>query len=334
MSKINIFTTNATRELALKVVKTINENNHPQVDEPMSGEQEGSIELGNCTIEYFNNKEISCQYQDSIRDKKIYIFGSTGTFEIMELLLMIDAAKRASVKHITVVLPCYGYARQDKKEGIRGPLGARLVADLINAACGRLSYSIIAIDLHANAIEGFFDVPVNHINGTTIFKSELKGIVGDKLSEYVIVSPDAGGKLRAKKMAKKLGLEVVGMDKERSKPGEISKISLNGDIVGKVCVLVDDLIDTGFTLCKGANYLIEKKNAKSVIAVCTHPILTGKAIENIEKSSLEYLMVSDTIPLSEEAKKCSKILVISSADILAKIIGRVNDGGSMNDFNS
>lgn len=332
MSKINIFTANATRDLALKVVKTINENNHPQVDEPMSGEIfEDFIELGNCTIEHFSNKEISCQYQKSIRDKKIYIFGSTGTHDIMELLLMIDAAKRAHVKHITIVLPCYGYARQDKKEGVRGPLGAKLVADLLTVAG---AHSIIAIDLHADAIEGFFNLPVNHINGTTIFKSELKGLIGDKLSEYVIVSPDAGGKIRAKKMAKKLGLEVVGMDKERSKPGEISKISLNGDVIGKKLVIVDDMVDSAGTLCKASDYLMKEKEATSVIAVCTHPVLTGKAIENIEKSSLEYLFVSDTIPLSEEAKKCSKIIVISSADILAKIIGRVNDGGSMNEYNS
>lgn len=330
MNKINIFTANATKELALKVVQTINENN-TGMDEPMSGEQRDLIELGDCTIEYFKNKEITCQYQNSIRDKKIYIFGSTGTHDIMELLLMIDAAKRASVGHVTVVIPCYGYARQDKKEGIRGPLAARLVANMLETAGAQ---AIISLDIHSESIQGFFNIPFNHINGYSIFKSTLREIIKDNPDKHVICSPDGGGLTRASRIAKKMNLDVVAINKERDKPGSISRMILAADVNGMMIDLADDMADSAKTLCMAADYLINDKGAISVNAICTHPVFSEGAIERIEKTkNLSHVYVSDTLPLSEEAKNCSKITVISSANILAKIISRVNDGKSMDEAN-
>lgn len=343
---LNIFSSNHTRDLALKVIDKINENRKELnykttydglLDELVDVsvvEEFAPIKLGNCKIEYFANKEITCEYQESIRDKPVYIFGHTGTHEIMELLLMLDAAKRASASKIYAVIPCYGYARQDKKEGKqkRGPIGAKLVADMIMAAAGKRFCGVIAIDLHSESIEGFFDDQVNHISGATIFKSELRKIITE---DTVIASPDAGGKQRASRLAKKLGVEMVGMDKTRVKPGEVASISLVGDVERKDIVIVDDMVDSGGTLIKAADYLINEKGAKSVAAVCTHPILSGNAIEKINNSTcLSNLWISDTLPLSETVINCSKIKIISSADILAKIIGRVSLGQSMDAINN
>lgn len=329
MNRLNIFTSNHTKELAQKVVDKINDNFF-DADNDISAEK---IYLGKCVIEEFKNKEITCEYQESIRDQTVYIFGSTGTHEIMELCLMLDAAKRASASKIFIVIPCYGYARQDKKEGKqkRGPIGAKLVADLISVAAGKALSGIIGIDLHAEAIEGFFDVPFNHISGTTIFKDELRNIL---TSNAVIASPDAGGKQRATRLAKKLGVEMVGMDKTRVKPGEVASISLVGDVEGKDIIIHDDMIDSGGTLIKAAEYLMVEKNAKSVIAVCTHPILSGDAITKLMDSKyLSQVIVSDTLHLNLDAYDCPKIKIISSADILAKIIGRVSIGQSVDAVN-
>ncbi len=333
MEKLNIFSSNHTIELAKKVIETININ---RSDGSLLSSMQ-TIQLGDCRIEYFSNKEITCEYESSIRHKPVYIFGDTGTENIMELLLMLDAAKRASASEIHVVLPCYGYARQDKKEGKqkRGPIGAKLVADLLSVAAGVNFAGLITIDLHADAIEGFFDVPVNHISGTTIFKEELRKMIALDSSSYVIASPDAGGKQRATRMAKKLGLEMVGMDKTRTKPGEVASISLVGDVVGKRIVICDDIVDSGGTLIKAAEYLIEEKQAQSVQAVCTHPILSGTAVDKIFQSKyLEAIWVADTIPLTIRAQHCPKIHVVSACDILAKIIGRIYTHESMNTVNS
>jgi len=328
-NKINIFSSNCTRDLALKVVEKINQN---RVD------SEDAVVLGDCNIEYFKNKEITCDYQTSIRRKPVYVFGDTGTDHIVELLIMLDAAKRAAPSEIHIVLPCYGYARQDKKEGRqkRGPIGAKLMADMLSVAAGRKLEGIIVIDLHAEAIEGFFDVPVNHINGMTIFKDAIRDMIKHDPDNYVIASPDAGGKQRATRIAKKLNMEIVGMDKTRIRPGEVADISLVGDVAGKNIIIVDDMVDSGGTLIKAADYLIKEKGAALVHAVCTHPYLTGNAIEKIiAGTNLTSLMVSDTIELGDDARNCDKIKIVSSADILAKIIGGVlTKGASMNAVNS
>ncbi len=251
---------------------------------------------------------------------------------------MLDAAKRASPSEIHIVLPYYGYGRQDKKEGRnkRGPIGAKLVADLLSVASGSKLEGIIVIDLHAEAIEGFFNVPVNHISGLTIFKQKILSLIEGDPSSFVIASPDAGGKQRATKVAKKLGLELVGMDKTRVKPGEVANISLAGDVENKNILIIDDLVASAGTLIKAADYLMLEKGAKSVAAICTHPVLIGNAIERINSSkTLSKLIVSDSNYLNEQALLSDKIEIISSSDILAKIIGGVlSKGKSMNEVNS
>lgn len=339
MEKLNIFSTTQTAYLATKIIDEI--NNLRNYDEILSDFEK--TELGNCKIESFSNGEITCQYKESIRDKKVYIFGQTGTHEIMELLLMIDAAKRASAGKIIAVIPSYGYARQDKKEGIRGPMGAKLVADLLSVAG---IDGLITIDLHADAIQGFFDTPVNHINGFSIFSEELKKIIESNKEEYIICSPDAGGAVRANKFAKRLGLDgAIAINKERDKPGSISKMLLMADVVGKKIILVDDMCDSGGTLCKAADYLINEKKAKSVIAVCTHPIMSNGAWGKIIKNkNLSALYISDTLQyqeiMSEEIKKeewdtldFKKVKTISCSTILAKIIARISKGESMDKVN-
>lgn len=338
MEPLHIFSTNSTISLAKAVIETININ---RADDELLKEFP-LTKLGDCKIEYFANGEITCQYLQSIRDKKIYIFGDTGTREIMELALMIDAAKRANAAQICAVVPSYGYARQDKKEGIRGPMGAKLVADILSAAG---IHRLITIDLHADAIQGFFNVPVNHINGLSIFKDTIADLISFDRLKYIIYSPDAGGYVRAAKFAKKFDLEVGAINKIRDKPGSISKMSMVGDVIGKRVILIDDMLDSGKTLCKAATYLVEEKGAESVCAVCTHPIFSGDAIELILKTdALQQLFVSDTLPISKRlyeyysAHGCfsnfPKIKIVSSADILGKIIGRVTVGRSMDEVNA
>ena len=261
---------------------------------------------------------------------------------------MIDAAKRASVDKVIVVVPSYGYARQDKKEGIRGPMGAKLVADLLSAAG---IHGIITIELHADAIQGFFNVPINHINGYSIMSREIRRIIGDKKDDYIICSPDAGGSVRANKLSKKLGLfGAIAINKERDKPGSIGKMILMADVTGKHIILFDDMCDSGGTLCKAADYLIEEKGAASVIAVCTHPIFSKNAIEEISTTkNLSALYVSDTLNfeskiLDSDAAwsktgggteyQSDKIKTISCSTILAQIIGRISRGKSMDTINN
>lgn len=218
-----IFTSKHTQVLAERVVSAINEI-HSE-DEALAGLEE--VEMGNCKIDYFNNKEISPQYMQSIRDNTVYIFGHTGTNEIMEFLLMIDAAKRASAGKIVAVLPSYGFARQDKKEGIRGAMGAKLVADILSVAGIN---SLITIDLHSDAIQGFFNVPVNHVQGYAIFKKHIAAYIGDNKEDFLFASPDAGGANRVKLYASKFDMQFIVMNKTRSKPGQISSIDFVGDV--------------------------------------------------------------------------------------------------------
>lgn len=320
MEQIKLYSTRGTKHLAKKVVDLINIK-HP----------DWLLNTDECVTEEFANGELTVQYNKSVRDKRIFLIGETTTNNIMELLLMIDAAKRASAKEIIIVLPSYGYSRSDKIEGIRGPLAAKLVADLLQAAGAG---SIITIDLHASQIQGFFNIPVNHISGHSFLGDSLIPIITNK-EDYIIISPDQGGFLRAAKFAKKLGLHVAAIHKVRDKPGSIESMHLLADVANKHIILIDDIVDSAGTLCKAADYLVNDKNALSVVAVCTHPILSGKAIENITKTdNLKELIVSDTIELSDEAKKIDKIKIISSAPILARIIGRVETGRSINEINS
>ena len=237
----------------------------------------------------------------------------------MEMLLMLDAAKRASARHITAVMPYFGWARQDRKDQPRVAIGAKLVANLLQSAGAT---RIITMDLHADQIQGFFEKPVDHLYASTIFMPYVKSLNLDNLT---IASPDMGGSKRAYAYSKHLHCDVVICYKQRKKANEISSMELIGDVKGKNVILVDDMIDTGGTLAHAANLMMER-GAISVRAICTHPILSGDAYEKIENSGLTELIVSDTIPLK---KQTSKIKVVSCAPLFADVMGKVQDNTSI-----
>lgn len=306
---INIISTTAHKELASNVALEL----HGQL----------LIKTHNAV---FSDGECAPQIEQTIRGQQVFIFGSTNNNEIMETLLTIDAAKRAAASSIVVVLPYYGYARQDRKDGIRGPVGAKLVADLLTVAGAN---EIVSIDLHAAQIQGFFNIPFDHIEGQAVFSKHLKVYVDTIVEgETVICTPDQGGFQRASKMAEKLGLSMVAINKHRDKPNSVATMELIGDVKGKNVIIVDDMVDTAGTLCKAVDY-IKAEGAKTVTAVCTHPVLSGKAMENIKAcENLKRLFVSDTI---QKPIGFSKITVISSAHMLAKVINRIATKQSINE---
>jgi ribose-phosphate pyrophosphokinase len=242
----------------------------------------------------------------------------------MELLILIDALKRASARRITAVLPYYGYARQDRKVSPRAPISAKLVADLITTAGAS---RILAVDLHAGQIQGFFDIPVDHLFAAPVILDHLKRIKND----VVIVSPDAGGVERARAYAKRLDATLAIIDKRREGPNVSQVMNIIGDVSGMTAVLVDDMVDTGGTLVRAAYALVEK-GAKGVRACCTHPVLSGRAVEVLADSPIEEMIVTDTIPLGEKAEACSKIKVLSISGLLAEAIRRIYEDESVSDL--
>lgn len=291
----------------------------------LSGEY--NITLGKSSNAVFSDGECAPQIEESVRGQKVFIIGSTNNSEIMETLLTIDAAKRAAAESIVIVLPYYGYARQDRKDGIRGPVGAKVVADLLQAAGAN---EIISIDLHAAQIQGFFNIPFDHIEGHAIFSKKLKTLVDGCVSEeFVVCTPDQGGFQRASKMAEKLNLSMVAINKHRDKPNSIGSMELIGSVKGKHVIIVDDMCDTAGTLCKAADYLIEQ-GATFVTAVCTHPVLSGPAIQRIKDcDGLTRMLVSDTIVKTDSLP--SKIITVSCAHMLAKVISRIVTKQSINE---
>ncbi len=288
------------------------------------------ISLCKSHVQIFSDSECAPQLEETIRGKKVFVIGQTTNNTIMETLLTIDAAKRAAADSIVVVLPYYGYARQDRKDGIRGPIGAKVVADLLTVAGAN---EIITIDLHAAQIQGFFNVPFDHIEGHAIFAKKLKNLIEGCVSEnFVICTPDQGGFQRASKMAECLGLSMVAINKHRDKPNSIGSMELIGNVEGKHVIVVDDMCDTAGTLCKAADYLVEQ-GATFVTAVCTHPVLSGKALETIAKSKgLTRLLVSDSINCdSKDLSGASKIQFVSCAHMLAKVITRIAAKQSINE---
>jgi ribose-phosphate pyrophosphokinase len=283
--------------------------------------KEYGVELGNAKTTRFSDGEFQPAFEESIRGRRIFIIGSTfpNADNLMEMLLMIDAAKRASARHVTAVMPYFGWARQDRKDKPRVAIGAKLVANLLQAAGAT---RIMTMDLHADQIQGFFEKPVDHMYASTIFLPHVKELGLDNLT---IASPDMGGSKRAYAYSKYLSSDVVICYKQRKKANVISSMELIGEVEGKNVILVDDMIDTGGTLTKAADLMIER-GAKSVRAICTHPILSGDAIERIEKSSLIELIVSDTIPLKRAS---SKIKVVSCAPLFADIMRKVQDNTSI-----
>lgn len=274
------------------------------------------VKLGNVITSRYSDGEFQPSYEESIRGTRIFIVGSThpGPENLMEMLLMIDAAKRASARHVTAVLPYFGWARQDRKDKPRVPIAAKLVAKMLEAAGAT---RIITMDLHADQIQGFFEKPVDHLFASTIFLPYLKSLNLDNLT---IASPDMGGSKRAYAYSKALSSDVVICYKQRAKANVISHMELIGDVTGKNVVLVDDMVDTAGTLTKAADLMIER-GALSVRAICTHPILSGSAYEKLENSKLEELIVTDSIPLTQESKK---LRVLSCADLFAEVMQNVH----------
>lgn len=278
-------------------------------------------DLGNVITSTYSDGEFQPSYEESIRGTRIFIIASTnpGPENLMELLLMLDAAKRASARHITAVIPYFGWARQDRKDKPRVPIAAKLVAKMLETAGAT---RIITMDLHADQIQGFFEKPVDHLFASTIFLPYLQSL---NLSNLTIASPDMGGSKRAYAYSKALESDVVICYKQRAKANVISHMELIGDVTDKNVVLVDDMVDTAGTLTKAADLMIER-GAKSVRAICSHPILSGNAYERLEKSKLEQLIVTDSIPLAQD---CSKIKVLSCAKLFADVMHRVHQNESI-----
>ena len=280
-------------------------------------------ELGKINFQEFSDGEFEPVLDQTVRGGRVFLIGSTfpPADNLMELLLMIDAAKRASAKNITVVIPYYGLARQDRKDKPRAPIGAKLVANLLTAAGAT---RIMTMDLHADQIQGFFDIPVDHLMGAPLIADyfERRGMVGN---DYVVVSPDHGGVSRARKLAEFLKTSIAIIDKRRSvdKMNTSEVMNIIGKVAGKTCILIDDMIDTAGTICHAADALAEA-GAVEVYASCTHPVLSGPAMENIQKSAIKKLIVLDTIYLPEE-RLIDKIEQISIAHLLAEAIVRIHE---------
>ena len=272
--------------------------------------------LGDVIIDKFSDGEMSPHYIESVRGCEVYLIQSTfsPSDNLMELLLLIDAAKRASAQHVVAVVPYFGYARQDRKDKPRVAIGAKLVANLFSAAGAD---RLMTCDLHAGQIQGFFDFPVDHFDGSSIFVPYLKNIPRDNL---IFASPDVGGVKRTRNFAKFFEVDMVVCDKYRKRSNEVASMQVIGEVEGKDVVLVDDLVDTAGTLCKAAN-ILKEKGAQSVKAISTHPVLSGNAYEKIENSELEELAVTDTIPLKQES---SKIKVLSVAKLFADAIQKIH----------
>ena len=279
------------------------------------------VDLGKIITSTYSDGEFQPSYEESIRGTRIFIIGSTNpsSKNLMEMLLMLDAAKRASARHITAVIPYFGWARQDRKDKPRVPIAAKMIAKLLESAGAT---RIVTMDLHADQIQGFFEIPVDHLYASTIFLPYLKTLNLDNLT---IASPDMGGSKRAYAYAKHMQSDVVICYKQRAKANVISHMELIGNVEGKNVVLVDDMVDTAGTLTKAADLMIER-GALSVRAICTHAILSGNAYDNIEKSQLKELIVTDSIPLINSS---SKIKVLSCADLFADVMKKVHNNESI-----
>ena len=302
MSNVKIFSGSSSRYLAEKIAQVY------------------GTPLGESVFQKFSDGEMSPYYEESVRGQDVFIIQSTfpPADNFLELLLMVDAAKRASAESVTVVMPYFGYARQDRKDKPRVAIAAKMIANLITAAGAD---RLVTCDLHADQIQGFFDIPVDHMDGTSVFVPYLRSL---KLDNILFASPDVGGVKRTRNFASFFSADMVVCDKHRKRANEVASMQLIGDVTGADVILVDDLIDTGGTIARAAA-LIMDNGANSVRAVCTHPVLSGNAYENIENSVLEELVVSDTIPI----KQSPKIKALTVSNLFAKAIRKIHDHESI-----
>ena len=284
-----------------------------------------NVALGGEKVKRFSDGEIQIEIDENVRSKDVFVIQSTCSpvnENLVELLLMLDALKRASAARITAVIPYYGYARQDKKVAPRVPISAKLVADMLTIAGAS---RIITLDLHAGQIQGFFDIPVDNLFAAPVL---IKHIRDNFNNDLVIVSPDAGGVERARAFAKRLNAGLAIIDKRREAPNEAKAMAVVGDVRGKIVVILDDMVDTAGTMVEAAGAIM-KNGAREVYAVCAHPVLSGPSIERIEKSPLKALVVTDTIPLRENARSCKKIKVLSISELIGEAIVRSFRGDSV-----
>jgi ribose-phosphate pyrophosphokinase len=303
-----VFTGNANPKLAQDVAKYLH------------------IHLGRANVGRFSDGEVMIELLENVRGKDVFVLQSTcapTNDNLMEVMVMVDALKRASAGRITAALPYFGYARQDRRpRSARVAITAKVVADMLSSAGVD---RVLTMDLHSDQIQGFFDIPVDNVYASPILLSD---VWKQNYQNLIVVSPDVGGVVRARALAKQLEADLAIIDKRRPKPNVAKVMNIIGDVVGRTCIIMDDMVDTANTLCEAANALKEKGAAR-VIAYCTHPVLSGPAIGRIENSSLDELVVTDTIPLSEAARNCKRIRQLSVAELLAETMRRISNEESV-----
>lgn len=308
MQRLKLFAGNSNRALADAVARHLD------------------VDLGKAEVSTFSDGEVNVEINENVRGTDCFVLQSTcapANTHLMELLIMVDALKRASARRITAVIPYFGYARQDRRpRSTRVPISAKVVANLLETVGVE---RVLTMDLHADQIQGFFDIPVDNIYASPVLLSDLKS---RNYKDLVVVSPDVGGVVRARALAKQLGCDLAIIDKRRPAANVSEVMHVIGEIDGRNCVIMDDMIDTAGTLVKAAEVLKER-GAKSVFAYCTHPILSGPAIERISGSALDEVVITNTIPLTDAAKACKKIRQLSVAFLFAETIRRISDGESV-----
>jgi len=299
-------------------------NSNPALAQEMA--KSLGVELGKASVGRFSDGEVTVEVQQNVRARDVFVVQSTcapTNENLMELLIMVDALKRASARRITAVIPYFGYARQDRRpRSMRVPISAKVVANLLETVGVE---RVLTMDLHADQIQGFFDIPVDNIYASPVLLSDLKS---KAYADLVVVSPDVGGVVRARALAKQVGCDLAIIDKRRPKANVSEVMHVIGEIDGRNCVIMDDMIDTAGTLVKAAEVLKER-GAKRVFAYCTHPILSGPAVDRIANSQLDEVVITNTIPLSDAARACKKIRQLSVAFLFAETIRRISDGESV-----
>jgi len=310
------------KESAVDMLKIFSGNANIALAREICGQL--AVPLGSAKVRTFSDGEVMVEIGENVRGRDVYVIQPTcapANHNLMELLVMVDALKRASAARITAVIPYFGYARQDRKVAPRTPITSKLVADLISTAG---TDRVLTMDLHAGQIQGFFNIPVDHLYAAPVLLEYIK----ENFKDVVMVSPDAGGVERTRAFAKRLDAGLAIIDKRRDRPNECQAMNVIGEVKGKVAILLDDMVDTAGTLCNGAATLLEH-GAKEVHACCSHPVLSGPAIERLNKSCIKSLVVTNSIPLTGEALKCDIIKVLSVSKLLAEAIDRIHNEDSV-----